>query len=266
MLKIAASCLGVLVLASCSAPRDEAPPARAQLAPTGTLRVGINFGNVLLTKKDPATGEPGGVAVDLARELARRLEVPIQIVPYDSAGALADAVGTGVWDVGFLGNEPQRANEIDFTGAYAEIESTYLVAPGSALQRIEDVDREGVRIAIAEKSAYDLYLSRNLKSATLERAAGADNAFKRLIDERLEAMAGLRPVLVAYVEKLPGSRVLDGSFSTVQQSAGAPKGRGDAAVAYLRAFIEDAKASGFVAQSIEKNGVRGLTVAPPATN
>ncbi|OFW15615.1 MAG: ABC transporter substrate-binding protein [Acidobacteria bacterium RIFCSPLOWO2_12_FULL_67_14] len=238
-------------------------PARSELAPAGTLRAGINFGNVLLTKKDPATGEPGGVAVDMARELARRLNVPIQIVPYDSAGALADAAGSGVWDVGFLGAEPQRANEIDFTAAYAEIESTYLVPPGSPIQRLEEVDRPGVRIAIAAKSAYDLYLSRNLKSATLERAAGADVAFRRMIDEKLDAMAGLRPVLVTYVEKLPGSRVLDGSFSSVQQAAGTPKGR-PAGAAYLREFIEDAKQSGFVAQSIEKNGVRGLTVAPPA--
>ena len=263
MLRLIALCLTVLVFAACSAPREEALPARSELAPAGTLRAGINFGNVLLTKKDPATGEPGGVAVDMARELARRLNVPIQIVPYDSAGALADAAGSGVWDVGFLGAEPQRANEIDFTAAYAEIESTYLVPPGSPIQRLEEVDRPGVRIAIAAKSAYDLYLSRNLKSATLERAAGADVAFRRMIDEKLDAMAGLRPVLVTYVEKLPGSRVLDGSFSSVQQAAGTPKGR-PAGAAYLREFIEDAKQSGFVAQSIEKNGVRGLTVAPPA--
>ena len=262
-MRLIALCLTVLALAACSAPREEVPPARSELAPTGTLRVGINFGNVLLTKRDAATGEQGGVAVDMARELARRLNVPIQIVPYDSAGALADAAGSGAWDVGFLGAEPQRASEIDFTAAYAEIESTYLVPPGSPFQKIEEVDQMGVRIAISEKSAYDLYLTRNLKAATLERAAGGDNAFKRLIDEKLEAMAGLRPVLVTYAEKLPGSRVLDGSFSSVQQAAGAPKGR-PAGAAYLREFIEDAKKSGFVAQAIEKNGIRGLTVAPPA--
>jgi polar amino acid transport system substrate-binding protein len=251
----------VSLLASCSAPREEAPAAAKELAPTGRLRAGLNFANALLTGKDPATGEARGIAADIARELGRRLGVPVDIVAYESAGALADAAASGVWDIGFLGAEPQRASVIDFTAAYAEIESTYLVPPGSPLQRVEDVDRDGVRIAIAAKSAYDLYLTRTLQHARLERTDGADAAFATLVADKMDAMAGLRPALVGYAEKLPGSRVLDGRFTTIQQAIGTPVGRG-AGAAYLRAFVEDIKAMGFVAQAIERNGVRGLTVAP----
>jgi polar amino acid transport system substrate-binding protein len=234
--------------------------ARAELAPGGTLRVGINFGNVLLTGKDPATGEPRGVAVDLARELARRLDVPREIVPFESAGALADAAPRRAWDVGFLGAEPQRANDISFTAAYVEIESTYLVPPGSPVRSVADMDRDGMRIAVADKSAYDLYLSRSLQRARLERASGFEGSFQLLVDAKTDALAGLRPVLLTCVEKLPGSRVLDDRFTTIQQAVGTPKGR-EAGAAYLREFVENVKATGLVAQLIEKNGVRGLTVA-----
>jgi polar amino acid transport system substrate-binding protein len=233
---------------------------RAELAPAGTLRVGINFGNVLLTGKDPATGEPRGVAVDLARELARRLEVPLEIVPFESAGALADAAPRRAWDVGFLGAEPQRANDISFTAAYVEIESTYLVPPGSPVRSVADIDRDGVRIAVAEKSAYDLYLSRSLRHAKLERASGFEGSFQLLADGKTDALAGLRPVLLTCIEKLPGSRVVDDRFTTIQQAVGTPKGR-EAGAAYLRRFVEDVKATGLVAHLIEKNGVRGLSVA-----
>jgi len=236
---------------------------RAEFAPTGTLRVGINMSNFLLTAKDDVTGVPKGVAVDLGRELASRLGLPVEIVPYPNPGALADAAKTGAWDVGFLGAEPQRANEIDFTAAYVEIEATYLVPSGSPLKSVADVDRPGVRIAVPEKSAYELYLSRNLKHAKLVMEKGADNAFKRFVADRLDALAGLKPRLVADNENLPGSRLLDGRFTAVQQAAGMPKGRA-AASRYLRDYIEDVKASGFVARTIEKNRVRGLTVAPKA--
>ena len=233
---------------------------RNELAPTGKLRVGINLGNFLLTATDPATGEYRGIAVDLGRELGRRLGVPVEIIGYPSPGALADAAKTGVWDVGFLGAEPQRASEIDFTAAYVEIEATYLVPPGSPLKTIADVDRDGVRIAISGKSAYDLYLIRNLKHAQLIREVGADNVFKRFIADKLDAIAGLKPRLVTDAENLPGSRILDGRFTAVQQAAGTPKGR-SAGAGYLREFIEDVKATGLVAKMIEKNNIRGLTVA-----
>jgi len=240
------------------------PAVRSELAPTGKLRVGINLGNLLLTAKDPKTGEARGIAVDLGRELGRRLGVPVEIIGYPSPGELADAVKTGVWDVGFLGAEPQRANEIAFTAAYVEIEATYLVPAGSPLRAIADVDREGVRIAVPEKSAYELYLSRTLKHAQLVRTQeGADNAFKRFVADKLEALAGLKPRLVKDAENLPGSRILDGRFTAVQQAIGTPKAR-VAGAKYLREFVEDIKATGLVARTIEKNGVRGLSVAPKA--
>ncbi|MEK6593317.1 MAG: ABC transporter substrate-binding protein [Pseudomonadota bacterium] len=239
------------------------PAIRSELAPTGTLRVGINMSNFLLTRKDPATGEFGGVAVDLGRELGRRLGVPVELLPYPNPGALAEAARSGVWDVGFLGAEPQRANEIDFTAAYVEIEATYLVPPGSPIKTIGEVDRAGVRIAVPGKAAYDLYLTRNLKHAELIREQGADNAFKKFVADKLDALAGLRPRLVTDHGNLPGSRILDGRFTAVQQAAGTPKGR-PAGAQYLCDFIEDVKASGLVAQLIGENKVRDLTVAAKA--
>lgn len=235
--------------------------ARADLAPNGKLRVGINFGNTLLTKRDP---EPGGIAVDLARELASRLGVPLEIVSFEGAGGLADSASKGAWEVGFLGAEPQRANEISFTAPYVEIESTYLVPAGSPLRAIADVDREGVRIAVSAKSAYDLYLSRTLKHATLVRAQGSPAALKLFVSDKLDALAGLKPILVKDNENLPGSRLLDGRFSVVQQAVGTPKGH-DAGANYLREFVEDVKATGLVARVMEKNGIRGVSVAPKAS-
>ena len=241
---------------------DVSPAVRSELAPTGKLRVGLNMSNFLLTATDAATGKPKGLAADMGMELGRRLGVPVELVPFPNPGAVADAAKTGVWDVGFIGAEPQRANEIDFTAAYVEIEATYLVPPGSPIKAIPDVDRPGIRIAISDRSAYDLYLTRHLKHAELIRARG-DDVFKRFLSDKLDAMAGLRPGLVKNQEKLPGSRILDGNFTAVQQAAGAPKGR-PAGAKYLREFIEDAKASGLVAKLIEKNNVRGLTVAAKA--
>jgi polar amino acid transport system substrate-binding protein len=235
----------------------------ADLAPTGKLRLGINYSNFLLTAKDPVTGEGRGIAIDLGRELGRRLGVSVEVVGYPSPGELADAAGKGVWDVGFLGAEPKRANEIDFTAAYVEIEATYLVPPDSPLQSIADVDHEGVRIAVPAKSAYELYLSRTLKHAKLVLEQGADNAFRRFVGDKLEALAGLKPRLVTDHDKLPGSRIIEGRFTAVQQAAGTPRGRA-AGAAYLREFIEDVKATGLVARTIETNGVRGLTVAAKA--
>jgi polar amino acid transport system substrate-binding protein len=242
---------------------EPSPAVRSELAPTGKLRVGINLGNFLLTAKDAKTGEARGIAVDLGRELGRRLGVPVEIIGYESPGKLADAVTTGVWDVGFLGAEPQRAHEIAFTAAYVEIEATYLVPSGSPLRAIADVDREGVRIAVPEKSAYELYLTRTLKHAQLVRTQGADNAFKLFVSDKLDALAGLKPRLVKDQDNLPGSRILEGRFTAVQQAIGTPKARA-AGAKYLREFVEDIKATGLVARTIEKNGVRGLTVAPKA--
>ncbi|MCC7486932.1 MAG: transporter substrate-binding domain-containing protein [Burkholderiales bacterium] len=242
---------------------DVTPALRAEFAPAGKLRVGLNMSNFLLTATDPATGAPRGIAADLGRELGRRLGLDVELVPYPNPGALADAAGRNEWDAGFLGAEPQRANEIDFTAAYVEIEATYLVPPGSPLKSIAEVDRKGVRIVVPERSAYELYLTRTIANAALIRVKGADAAFRQLLDDGLDALAGLRPRLVTDQENLPGSRLLDGNFTAVQQAAGVPKGR-PAAAAWLKDFIEEIKATGLVARTIEKNGVRGLTVAAKA--
>ncbi len=237
------------------------PAVRSELAPTGKLRAGINYGNFLLVKKDPAGGDPSGVAPDLARELGRRADVPVEFVPYDQAGKLAEGVRVGAWDIAFLGNEPQRANEIAFSAAYLEIEATYLVPAGSPIRSIAEVDRPGVRIAVADKAAYDLFLIRNLKHAQLVRAEGIQGSYELFVNQKLDVLAGLKPRLVTDLEKLPGSRMLDGRFMAVQQSIGSPRGR-DAAAQYLRDFVADVKASGFVARAIETHGVRGVSVAP----
>lgn len=236
---------------------------RAEFAPTGTLRVGLNMSNFLLTRTDAATGKPAGVAHDLGLELGRRLGITVTFVPHPNPGALADAANKNIWDVGFLGAEPLRANEIDFTAAYVEIDSTYLVPPGSAIKILDDVDRKGVRIIVPDKAAYELYLSRTLKNAGLVKEPGGDAAFRRFVDEQFDALAGLRPRLISDQAKLPGSRILDGAFTAVQQAAGVPKGRPHAAK-YLAAFIEDAKASGLVARAIKDNNVVGLTIAATA--
>ena len=238
------------------------PEVRSQLAPSGTLRVGLNMSNFLLTATDAATGKPKGLAADLGHELGKRLGVPVELVPYPNPGALGDAAKSGAWDVGFLGAEPQRAKEIDFTAAYVEIEATYLVPAGSPIKTIAEVDRPGVRIAISDRSAYDLYLTRELKHAQLVRERG-DAILTRFLSDKLDAMAGLRPGLMKDQAKAPGSRILDGNFTAVQQAAGTPKGR-PAGAKYLKEFIEDVKASGLVAKTIEKHNVRGLNVAAKA--
>ena len=169
---------------------DSIPAVRAAPAPTGTLRVALNMSNALLTATDPASGEPCGLAADLGRELGQRFGVPVALLPYPNPGVLADAASTGVWDVGFIGAEPQRAQEIDFTAAYVEIEATYLVPPDSPLRAIAEVDRPGVRIAVPERSAYELYLTRSLQHAQLVRIQGADNAFKRFVADHLVLSPG----------------------------------------------------------------------------
>lgn len=234
---------------------------KRELAPGGTLRVGLNYGNFLLVLKDAPDGSPRGIAPDLARELGKRLGVPVEFVKFKQAGQLADGVRDDKCDVGFLGAEPQRANEIAFTKAYLEIPVTFLVPAGSKIASIGEVDRKGVRIAVSARSAYDLYLSRTLKNAELVRAEGIDASYELFVREKLDVLAGLKPRLVSDAEKLPGSRVLDGQVTGVQQAAGTKKTKA-AGAQYLSEFIDDIKRSGLVAQTIEKHGVRGVTVAP----
>jgi polar amino acid transport system substrate-binding protein len=239
------------------------PGVRSELAPTGKLRVGINYGNFLLVLHDSASGEPQGIAPDLARELGGRAGVPVEFVRFDQAGKIADAVRSGVWDVAFLAAEPARANEIAFTAAYLEIEATYLVPAGSPIRTIAEVDRPGVRIAVANKAAYDLYLSRTLKQAQLVRAEGLDGSYELFVAQKLDVLSGLKPRLLMDLEKLPGARILDGRFTAVQQGIGTPRAR-TAAAAFLREFVEEAKSTGLVAQTIARHGIRGVNVAPAA--
>jgi polar amino acid transport system substrate-binding protein len=263
MRRLGLACIGLFVLISGAMANNISPAVRSELAPTGKLRVGINHGNFLLVTPGSSATDPRGVAPDLARELARRLGVPIEFSKFDTAGALGDAVRSGAWDVAFLGAEPQRAAEIAFTAAYLEIPATYLVPAGSPIRSIAEVDRVGVRIAAAEKSAYELWLSRNIKHATLVLTKGIDASFDAFVKDKLEVLAGLRPRLISDVQKLPGARILDGQFTAVQQAIGTPKARTTGA-AFLRTFVEDVKASGFVAEAITRNGSQGVSVAPPA--
>jgi polar amino acid transport system substrate-binding protein len=239
------------------------PEIVAQLAPTGVLRAGINLSNFLLVTGKSASGDPEGVSPSMAKAVADRLGVPVRYVPFPKPGLLADAVDDNVWDIGLIGAEPQRAEKIAFTAAYTEIEATYLVPAGSKITSIDQVDRPGIRIAVSARSAYDLWLERNIKHATVLRVEGGAGAVAKFRDEGLEALAGLRPGLLTDVEQFPGARILDGQFTAVQQAIGTQK-RNAAGAAFLRDFVEEAKASGLVAQFIAQHKVRGLSVAPPA--
>ena len=240
---------------------DLTPAVRADLAPTGTLRAGINYGNFILATKDKVTGESSGVAIDLMQDLARRLGVPAEIVAYDSVAAMGDAAPTNAWDIAFLGSDPQREKLMSFTPAYLEIDATYLVPSASPLRTADEVDREGVRVAAPARANFELFLSRNLKHAQLVSTRGAEAAFDLLVTGKVDALAGLKQGLLDLHGKLPGSRLLDGRFMGVQQSIAVPKGR-DAGLAYLRRVVEDAKRSGLIARAIGRTGVHGVSVAP----
>jgi polar amino acid transport system substrate-binding protein len=236
----------------------------AQLTPTGVLRAGINMSNFLLVVDKTESGDPIGPSPSLAKAIADALGVPLKLVPFESPSAVAEAAGTGVWDIGNIGAEPQRAAVMDFTAAYAEIEATYLVPPGSTIQSIDEVDRPGNRISVSKGSAYGLWLENNIKQADLQPVTGGDAAFEKFVNDKMEAFAGLRPGLITQKEKLPGSRIIDGQFAAVQQAVGVNKGN-DAAYAWLKDFVENAKASGMIAGFIEQYGVQGkLSVAGPA--
>ena len=232
--------------------------ARAELAPNGRLRAALNYSNFLLVSS--RSPEHTGVAPDLARELARRAGATVEFIGYDNAGLAADAARDRAWDVAFIGAEPARAGEITFTPAYVEIEATYIVPAGSPIRSIDDVDREGVRIATSARAAYTLYLQRTLRHATVVEADGLQGSFDLFTGSKLEVLAGLKPRLLDDVKKIPGARLLDGRFTAVQQSMGVRKERA-AAAAYLTAFAQEIKSSGMLAALIERHGARGLTVA-----
>jgi len=251
------------LLLSCASVPIVPPGARSDLAPTGKLRAAINFGNPVLAQKDPVSGEPRGVSVDLARELGRRLGVPVELITFDAAGRVFDALKKGAWDVAFLAIDPARAIEITFTAPYVAIEGTYLVPAGSPLRTIQDVDRDGVRVAVGNKSAYDLYLSRTLKRAQLVRMPTSPEAMDVFLKDKLEAAAGVKQPLLQFAKTHPNTRVMDGRFMVIEQAMGTPRNR-EAGARYLRGFIEEMKSSGFVARGLEKSGQGDATVAPRA--
>jgi polar amino acid transport system substrate-binding protein len=239
------------------------PDVLKDLAPTGKLRAAINVGNSVLAQIGD-DGQPKGITPDLARELGRRLGVPVELVVYDAAGKVFGAVKSNAWDIAFVAIEPVRAAEIEFSAPYVIIEGTYMVRQDSPLKTISDVDRTGVRIAVGPGSAYDLYLTRTIKNATIVRAAmgGGRAMIDLFINDKLEVAAGVKQPLVAYAKDHPEMRVMDGHFMEIQQAMGTPKGR-LAGAAYLRAFVEDMKASGFVADAIKRSNQQAA-VAPPA--
>ena len=238
-------------------------PVVNDLAPTGTLRAAINLVNPVLAHAHPTTGALGGVSVDLARELARRLGVPLALAAFHGADTVVAAAGTGAWDVAFLAIEPARAARVAFTPPYVLIEGGYLVPGDSPIQTIAEVDRPGVRIAVGEGAAYDLYLTRTLRHATLVRAPAAGTAATdRFLADRLDAMAGIKPALAAIARRRPDLRLLDGSFMAIQQAMCTAHGR-DAGHAYLCDFVEEMKRSEFVAEALRTHDQPEAAVAPP---
>ena len=234
--------------------------AKADLAPSGTLRAAINFDNTILASKDAVTGEPGGISVELAREVARRLGVAFEYVPYYAAGKVVEGLQSSAWDLCFLAIDPVRAKLISFTAPYVVIEGAYLVPQDSPIRDNAAVDRRGVRVAVSTGSAYDLFLSRELKHASIVRAPTAKDVVAMFLAQKLEVAAGVRPMLEADVAAIAGLRMLPGRFMAINQAMGTPRGR-DAGAAYLADFVEEMKASGFVAEALARNKVVGATVA-----
>lgn len=242
----------------------EKKAAATELAPTGTLRVAVNTRNQLLVTGKTADGDPEGLAPSMAAAFAERLGLPLRYVPYDSPEKLAEDAAEDNWDVALIGADPRRAAFVDFTAPYCEIEATYAVPEASELQACADVDREGVRVAGCKGAAYVLWLERNLRRATLEKAEGHDATYELFLEGKLEAIAGLRSKLAKDSGRLPGTRLLPGKFMAVEQAACTKKGRSHGFRA-LSQFVEEAKASGLVRQFMEQFGVEGeLAISPPA--
>jgi polar amino acid transport system substrate-binding protein len=251
----------VATIAAVAQPASAVPPEVIKdLAPTGTLRAAINAGNVVLVQKD-ASGVHG-VTVDLAIELARRLATPLALTVYDTAGKVTDAVKAGEWDIAFLAIEPVRTAVIGFTAPYVIIEGTYLVAADSPLQATADVDRNGIRIAVAKGSAYDLYLTRTLRHATLVRYPSPPLALEGFIADKLDAAAGVRQFLNAFAKTRSDMRVMPEHFQEIREAMGTPLGR-DTGLQYVKTFVEEMKASGFVAKSLQRAGQADAVIAPP---
>lgn len=231
-------------------------------APTGALRASINLGNPILANRDAASGEPVGVSIDLAREFARRLGVAAELVVFEKAAASVDAVRNEQADIGFFAIDPLRSEGMQFTAPYVLIEGSYLVPAASPVMRNEDIDRDTHRIAVGTGSAYDLFLTREIKQAQIVRVQGAKGVMESLHAGQADVAAGIRQVLEAEAGRVPGLRLLPGRFMVIQQAMGTPASRGAEAGAALAAFVEEMKASGFVADALARHGIQGASVAP----
>lgn len=256
-------------LAACAfAPVDTArhavtSAARNDLAPSGRLRAAINFGNPILATRDAATGEARGVSVDLARELGKRLGVPVELVTYTAAGKVVEGARSGEWDIAFVAIDPQRGAGMAQTSPYVVIEGAYLVPQASPIRTNADVDRQGTRIVVGAGSAYDLYLSREIRNATLVRAPTSPLVVDTMLAQGSDVAAGVKQQLEADARRQPGLRLLDGRFMVINQAMAMPLGRPEGA-RYLSAFVEEMKASGFVAQALARHRIEGAAVAAAA--
>jgi polar amino acid transport system substrate-binding protein len=252
----------VFLLAACSTPVEPPAAAVSDLAPNGTLRAAINVGNAVLAQR-PATpgGEPTGVSVDLARELARRLGVPLQLTVYDAAGKVVEAGRAGAWDIAFVALDPARASEIAQSPPYVQIEGAYLVREDSKLRSNEEVDRKGHRVVVGRNSAYDLFLTRSLQRAELVRTPTSAAVVDVFQKDKHDVAAGVKQQLEADARRVPDVRLLPGRFMVINQAMASQKGR-EAGARYVRDFVEDVKASGFVAQALARHNQTGAAVAP----
>jgi polar amino acid transport system substrate-binding protein len=232
--------------------------------PAGRLRASINLGNPILANVDPATSAPCGVSVDLANEFARRLGVDIELVVFDAAGKSVQAVTDEQADIGFFAIDPTRGAGIAFTAAYVLIEGCYLVREDSPLVSNDEVDRPGRTVVVGKGSAYDLFLTRELKQASIVRAPTSPTVVATFVEQHADVAAGVKQQLEADAQQHGGMRLLPGRFMVIQQAMGLPKSRGDAAASHLRAFVEEMKTSGFVAAALARHSIEGASVAPAA--
>ncbi len=251
-------------IAGCATPAAVSPELVKAFAPTGKLRASINLGNPILANRNAATGEVFGVSVDLARALAQELGIAVELVVFDAAAKSVDAVKAGQADIGFFAVDPLRSDGVRFSAPYVQIEGAYLVRNASGLSDNAQVDRAGTTVMVGKGSAYDLFLSRELKAAKILRAPTSPAVVDSFIAENADVAAGVKQQLQADAARLPGLRLLPGRFMVIEQAMGVQANRGEAAQAVLRAFVERAKASGFVAASLQKHGIKGAIVAPAA--
>ena len=261
---IALGAAPLLAGTGCATPRAVAPELVKALAPTGKLRASINLGNPILAGRRAASGEVFGVSVDLAQALAAELGVPLEMVVFDAALKSVEAVKSGLADIGFFAVDPLRSDGVRFSAPYVQIEGAYLVRQGSPLTDNAQVDRSGTKVMVAKGSAYDLYLSRELKAAQLLRTTTSQAVVDSFLADNADVAAGVKQQLQTDAARLPGLRLLPGRFMVIEQAMGVQANRGEAAQLLLRGFVERAKASGFVAASLARHGILGAVVAPAA--